>query len=226
MIYAYTRVSTEHQNTDTQRYEIKKYCDIRKIHVNEWIDESISGTKEIAQRKLQKIVMEGKAGDKIICTEVSRLGRSMQIISDIMRVCLEKRISIYTLKENYTLDKDDPTTKLILQIYGYAAETERNLIIERTKEGLASARRKGKTLGRPKGSKSSHTKMDKYHDELIIGLAKGKKKTSLARKFGVHVCTIYEYIKIWDVYKDVELYRMEGMPKKWCKYNIKNNPLL
>ena len=219
MIYAYIRVSTEHQTTDTQRYEIQKYCSVMDINVDEWIDESISGTKEIAQRKLQKIIRDGKAGDKIICTEVSRLGRSMQIISDIMKICLDKRISIYTLKENYTLDKDDPMTKLILQIYGYAAETERNLIVERTKEGLASARRKGKKLGRPVGSKSKHTKMDDYHDELIIGLANGVKKTVLAKKFKVNTCTIYEYIKLWDIYKDVDEYKMLGMPKKWSKYN-------
>jgi DNA invertase Pin-like site-specific DNA recombinase len=66
MIYAYIRVSTEHQTTDTQRYEIQKYCSVMEIHVDEWIDESISGTKEIAQRKLQKIIRDGKAGDKII----------------------------------------------------------------------------------------------------------------------------------------------------------------
>ena len=218
-IYAYIRVSTSHQDTENQRFEINKYCDARGLHVDSWENETISGVKDIKQRKLQRIISEAKAGDKIICTEVSRLGRSMQIISEIMRICIEKQIGIYTLKENYSLDKDDPMAKLILQIYGYAAETERKLIIERTKEGLATARRKGKTLGRPKGSKSKHTKMDKYHDELIIGLARGKSKAELSRKFGVHVCTIYEYINLWDVYKDVDEYRMDGMPRKWSKYN-------
>jgi DNA invertase Pin-like site-specific DNA recombinase len=76
MIYAYIRVSTEHQNLDTQQYEIEKYCKIREINVVKWISEKISGAKEIQQRQLQEIIQEGKAGDKIICTEVSRLGRS------------------------------------------------------------------------------------------------------------------------------------------------------
>ena len=61
--------------------------------------------------------------------------------------------------------------------------------------------------------------MDPYRDALIIGLAKGVKKTVLAKKFKVNTCTIYEYIKLWDVYKDVDEYRMLGMPRKWSKYN-------
>ena len=82
MIYAYIRVNTEHQNLETQQYEIEKYCKIREIDVDRWVSEKISGAKEIQQRQLQEIIHEGKAGDKIICTEVSRLGRSMQIISE------------------------------------------------------------------------------------------------------------------------------------------------
>lgn len=219
MNYGYIRVSTDHQTTETQRFEITQYATRMGFDIDDFVDETISGAKDIGQRQLNALINKCVSGDRIICTEVSRLGRSMQIIGEIMKICIDRNIGIYTMKENYSLNNNDPMTKLILQIYGYAAETERNLIRERTKEGLATARRNGKTLGRPKGSKSSYTKMDKHHDDLIIGLARGKRKTYLAKKFGVHVCTIYEYIKIWDVYKDVDIYRMAGMPKKWCKYN-------
>ena len=87
--YGYIRVSTVNQSTDVQRYEIAKYCDLHNIKIDKWVDETISGTKKIQNRKLKYIVDHAKKGDCIICTEVSRLGRSMQIISEIMSFCVE-----------------------------------------------------------------------------------------------------------------------------------------
>ena len=217
--YGYIRVSTVNQSTDVQRYEIAKYCDLHNIKIDKWVDETISGTKKIQNRKLKYIVDHAKKGDCIICTEISRLGRSMQIISEIMSFCVEHGVSIYTLKENYSLNDNNPTTKLILQIYGYAAETERNLISERTKEGLAALKREGKKLGRPCGSKSKKLKLDQSRDRLIMILANEKPKTQIAKILKVNTSTIYDYMKIRNIESDVKEYQKIGMPKKWHKYN-------
>ena len=220
MVYAYIRVSTKHQDTETQRFELNKFAKRLDLQVDTWIEEKISGTKDLEERELNTIIKNMKSGDHVICTEVSRLGRSMQIIAKIMSLFINNSVYLHTMKENYMLSKDESISKLILQIYGYAAETEHDLICERTMEGLDNARRKGKTLGRPHGSKSKIHKLDDRRDQIIIDLAKGKKKVSIAKKLKCNVSTLYVYIKEWDVYKDVEEYRNAGYPRDWHKYNI------
>lgn len=154
-----------------------------------------------------------------MCTEVSRLGRTMTIILDIMKMCLDRGITIRTLKESYVLD-DKPATKLILGVFGFAAETERNLISERTKEGLAAKKRAGFKLGRPVGSKSKELKLDKYRDYIIISIANGVKKTKIVKKCKCAYCTIYDYIQRRNIMEDVDEYVAAGKPRMWKKYNI------
>ena len=132
MVYGYVRVSTGKQSTDVQRYEIQKYCRYHGMEVDSWIDETISGAKSIRVRQIKMILEDMREGDIIICTEISRLGRSMQIVFEVMNRCLEKGVELITLKENYILN-DSPMSKFILSVYSYAAETERILISERTK---------------------------------------------------------------------------------------------
>ena len=194
MIYGYIRVSTEKQSTEVQRYEIKKYCDYQNMKIDAWINETISGAKDIKKRKINSMLRRLKAGDKVICTEISRLGRSMQIVWAIMDICLNRDVQIISLKENYKLS-NDPMSKFILSVYSYAAETERILISERTKEGLDAKRREGIRLGRPQGSLSKELKLDKYRNKIIEDLKAGVPKIRIAKKYKVNVSTIYDYIK-------------------------------
>ena len=102
MIYGYVRVSTMKQCTDVQRYEIQKWCKLRGLEVDSWIDEKISGTKSIKIRQIRTVLEEMKAGDTLICTEISRLGRSMQVVFEIMKLCpqLLKRYLAFCKKHN------------------------------------------------------------------------------------------------------------------------------
>ena len=218
-VYGYVRVSTNKQETDVQKYEIEKWCEMNHIKIENWCDEKISGTKDVNERDINTLLTKAKSGDVIICTEVSRLGRSITIINDVMKTCVKKNIRLYTLKENYKLDNVDPVTKLILEIYAYAAETERNLISERTREGLAARKRAGIKLGRPCGSKSKMLKLDRCRDKLIMMIANGMPKTKIAKRLGVNTCTIYDYIKKVNLDSDVDEYIAMGCPKKWKKYN-------
>ena len=219
-VYGYVRVSTNKQDTDVQKYEIQKWCDNNGLTINDWYDEKISGTKEIHERTIQNLLNIVQSGDTIVATEISRLGRSMIIINDVLKICSKKNVKIYTLKENYKLDNVDPVSKLILEIYAYAAETERILISERTKEGLDAKRRAGVKLGRPVGSKSSVLKLDKCKDKLIMMLGNNVPKTRIAKKLGVNSCTIYDYMKRVDIEDDIKEYRELGCPKRWSKYNM------
>lgn len=194
MIYGYIRVSTEKQTTEVQKYEINKYCERNEMKVDTWIDETVSGAKDLKKRKINSMLRKLVKGDTVICTEISRLGRSMQIIWRIMDVCLTKGVTIVSLKENYVL-KDNPMSKFILSVYSYAAETERLLISERTKEGMAARKRDGVVLGRPKGSFAKELKLDRVREELIRDLRNGMPKTRAAKKYKVNPSTIYDYIE-------------------------------
>ena len=85
MVYGYIRVSTDNQNTLNQKMEIQNFCQRENLIVDSWIEDVISGTKSPQQRKLGKIIMENsKEGDLIICTELSRLGRSLLMIMNTL----------------------------------------------------------------------------------------------------------------------------------------------
>lgn len=194
MIYGYIRVSTEKQTTEVQRYEIGQYAIRNGMAIDSWIDETISGAKDLKKRKISGMLRRLKTGDTIICTEISRLGRSMQIIWRIMDICLSRNVTIISLKENYRLS-NDPMSKFILSVYSYAAETERILISERTKEGLAARKREGVILGRPKGAVSKELKLDPHRFKIERDLKAGIPKTRIAKKYKVHTSTLYDYIK-------------------------------
>ena len=158
MIYGYIRVSTDKQNVENQRFEIENYCRERGMIVNSWIEETISGTKKIDQRKLGKLLNKLKKDDILICAELSRLGRNMFMIMSILNYCMEREIKVWTIKDNYRLG-DDLTSKVLAFAFGLSAEIERNLISQRTKEAFAKKRAEGIILGRPKGRKSSYYKL-------------------------------------------------------------------
>ena len=80
MIYGYIRVSTDRQTVENQRFEINQFCEKQQIVVNKWIEETISGTKEVQERQLGKLPKKMKKGDVLICSELSRLGRNLLMI--------------------------------------------------------------------------------------------------------------------------------------------------
>lgn len=184
MIYGYIRVSTDKQTVENQRFEIKRYCDYHGWVIDKWISETISGTKDVNKRKLGTLITMMEPGDMLLCSEISRLGRSMFMILDLLKVCLEKGIRVRTIKENYACG-DDPMSKLIASIYGYLAEMERNLISQRTKKGLARRIAEGVKLGRKTGGHNSHYKLSGKEKEI--------RKMLVAEVSKVNICRIFEY---------------------------------
>ena len=158
MTYGYIRVSSDKQTVENQRFEITNFCRENRIIVDGWIEETISGTKNYTKRQLGALLEKTKQGDLIICTELSRLGRNLFMIMEILNICMTKGCRVWTIKDNYRLG-EDIQSKVLAFAFGLSAEIERNLISQRTKEALARRKAEGVILGRPKGRKSSHVKL-------------------------------------------------------------------
>lgn len=194
MNYGYIRVSTDTQTTLNQRFEIEKFSKDHSLSIDGWIEETISGTRGYDRRKLGKLLKTVQKGDLIICTELSRLGRSMFMIMDILNLCMTKECLVYTVKEGYRLG-EDIQSKVLAFAFGISAEIERNLISMRTKEALARKKADGVKLGRPEGAKNRTYKLDSREDAIQALMKRGLSKSEIARKLGVSRKTLYNWLK-------------------------------
>lgn len=193
MIYAYIRVSTDKQTLENQQFEIEKYCTKENITINQWITETISGTKDFEKRKLGKLLKRVKQGDILISSEISRFGRNLLQIMTILNICMKKGVQVWTIKDNYRLGSDIQS-KVLAFAFGLAAEIERNLISQRTKEALARIKASGRKLGRSVGSKNKKHALDGKEDEVKTLIHKGVSKTRIAKMMGVSTRTIYNFL--------------------------------
>ena len=132
--------------------------------------------------------------DLIICTELSRLGRNLFMIMEILNVCMTKECRVWTIKDNYRLG-EDIQSKVLAFAFGISAEIERNLISHRTKQALARKKAEGIQIGRPTGSLSSHTKFSGKEKYIAAAIAAGNTKTQIARTVGVDRSSLYRYLK-------------------------------
>lgn len=167
MIYGYIRVSSDKQTVENQRFEIANFCQKESIIIDDWIEETISGTKAYNKRELGRLLRKVGKDDIIICSELSRLGRNLFMIMEILNICMTKECRVWTIKDSYRLG-DDIQSKVLAFAFGLSAEIERNLISQRTKEALARKRAEGVVLGRPKGRKTTPEKHKLYNKRYLI----------------------------------------------------------
>src|SRR5687767_13654966 len=165
MIYGYIRVSTDKQTTENQRFEILKYADEKKLHIDRWMEETVSSTRKLSHRKLGALLTRMQKNDILIVSELSRLGRSLMEVMSILHTLMEKNVKVFTTKERYELG-NNISSKVLAFAFSLSAEIERSMISSRTKEALARKRSEGMRLGRPKGKLSSVTKLS-GKDDLI-----------------------------------------------------------
>ena len=193
MVYGYIRVSTDRQTVENQRYEIKRFCHENNLQVDKWISETISGTKEVDKRRLGKLLKGVKKDDIIVCSEISRLGRSLFMIMSILNRCMEIGAKVWTVKDSYRLG-DDITSKVLAFAFGISAEIERRLISQRTKEALARRKSEGVRLGRPKGP--GKRILDGREKQIKAMLAAGLTKVQVSKVYGIHVSTLHEFLTV------------------------------
>ena len=140
-IFGYARVSTEQQNLDRQLDALKKYgCDL--IY-----DEKMTGTKR-DRPELTKLLDRVTEGDTVVIESLSRLGRSTKDLIELTEIFEKKGVHLVSLKES--IDTSTSTGKLLFTLMSAIAQFERDVIADRTREGLRSARARGRTGGRPR----------------------------------------------------------------------------
>lgn len=194
MVYGYIRVSTDKQTVENQRFEVNQFCEKNILVVDKWIEETISGTKTVSERKLGKLLKKMKKEDVLICSELSRLGRNLLMIMGILNECMNRDIQVWTIKDNYRLGSDI-NSKVLAFAFGLSAEIERNLISQRTKEALARKRAEGVILGRPLGRKSAKTKLTGQEKKIQELLDKKVSYCAIGRILGVHRLTVSSFVK-------------------------------
>lgn len=194
MIYAYIRVSTECQSYEGQRYEIQQWSLRNNVSVDHWIEEKKSGKLQIEKRSLGKLLRKMKKGDTLVTTELSRLGRNMMMVMSILNTCSQKGVHIHSIKDNFELT-DSLNAKIIAFAFSLAAEIERNLISQRTREALAAKRQAGVKLGRPMGDSKSLRKFKDKYPEIQEKLRRGASIKVIAEELNVHRNTLSRYLK-------------------------------
>lgn len=192
MIYGYIRVSTDKQTVENQRFEINQFAIKNNLVIEKWIEETISGTKEVDKRTLGKLLKKTKKDDILICSELSRLGRSLFMIMEVLNFCMKREVQIWTIKDNYRLG-EDIQSKVLAFAFGLSAEIERNLISQRTKEALARKKGEGVILGRPLGRKSSKVKLSGKELQIQKLLNKDVSYSAIGRILGVNRITVSKF---------------------------------
>jgi DNA invertase Pin-like site-specific DNA recombinase len=193
-IWGYIRVSTDKQNTQNQKMAILEYANKHSLTIKNWIEIKASTRRTPSERRIDELLENLKTGDTLIVAELSRIGRSVGQIAIIVDQLIKAKIKVLFLKEDLNLSGTQTIQKkVVMTLFSLFAEIERDLISERTKEGLNRARAEGKLLGRPKGPGKS--KLDGKEAEIKKYLALKVGKASIAKIFGVSWPCIDNFIK-------------------------------
>lgn len=199
MIYGYLRVSSDEQDVNSQKQGVEQFAKDRNWNIDKYItDEGVSGGKDPDKRNLGPLLQLLNKDDVIISSEISRLGRDLYMVMDILHYCMEKGCIIYTVKDKFVLG-DDIQSKVLAFAFGLSAEIERQMIRQRTKEGLRLRMKLGVLVGRPIGSLSENVKLDAVKDKVIEQYNWGVPLRRLAQNFNVDRNTISRTLARWGI---------------------------
>lgn len=165
MVLGYIRTSTDLQDFEKQRHLILEYAHTHKITIDDFIEVSISSKKDPKTRRVDELLERLGKGDTLIAAELSRLGRNMLEVLNMMDLLSKMGINVIFIRQP-ELSTNGPLRVFLIAIFGYLAESERDYISMRTKQGLAALKAKGVKLGRPKGSRSESIYF-KYKSEIL-----------------------------------------------------------
>ncbi len=168
----YIRVSTDKQDADSQRHLLLEYGNKHKLLIDEFMELEISSRKNQKERRIDELLIRLTQGDTLIVAELSRLGRNMLETMNIIHTLAANGVRLIFVRQP-ELSTIGPQTKLLLAIYSYFAESERDFIALRTKQGLAAAKASGQRLGRPTGAKSKRRLLDPYKEQMVRYLTLG-----------------------------------------------------
>ncbi len=190
-VIGYLRVSTMHQDLEKNKADIVMYANDHRLGNVDFVEEVVSGKVSWKRRRVKEVIDQLGKDDWIIVAELSRLGRSMLEIMEIISEAKQKEINIHAIKNNWTLN-GTIESKILLIVFSMASEIERDLISARTTEALRVRKASGMKLGRPKGAGKS--KLDPHKDEIMSLLRNGVPKKVVARKYGTAIVNLYNWI--------------------------------
>jgi DNA invertase Pin-like site-specific DNA recombinase len=189
---AYLRVSTDGQDLEKNKADILHLANGKDMGKVEFIEEKVSGKVSWKERKIKAIIDKLQKNDNLIVPELSRLGRSMLDIMEILKIAKDKEINVYAVKGNWALN-GTLESKIVGMVFAMAAEIERDLVSSRTREALRARKAAGVTLGRPRGPGKS--KLDKYKPEIEALLKNGSRQAYIAKRYGTTAANLCNWIK-------------------------------
>ena len=194
--YSYLRMSTSGQDLEKNKAEILKFANTEKLGNVEFVSEICSGTVSWKDRKLKGLFDSMVEGENLIVSEMSRLGRSMLDVMEILALATERGIKIFSVKGGFRLD-GSIQSKVLAFAFSLAAEIEREMISVRTKEALAVAKSRGVRLGRPRGP--GRSKLDSFEPEIVSLLKNHSSLTYVADRYGVAPGTLHNWLRKRDI---------------------------
>jgi len=199
---AYLRISTEQQDLKSQKLELHEYAHKNNLTINKFIEVEISSRKTTGERKVDLLLAHLNRGDLLLVSELSRLGRSVGQVIQIIDAIIKKGIRFIAVKEGITVDgKQNIQTKTMITMFSLFAEIERDLISERTKHGLIAAKSRGKILGRPKGP--GRSRLDQFKVEIEALLTNGSSKTFISKRYNTSLPNFYKWLKKQNIVHNV-----------------------
>ena len=189
---AYLRVSTNDQDVEKNKADILLLAHRHALGPVHFVAETVSGRVPWRRRKIAQVLEDLQAGDTLVVSELSRLGRSMLECMEILAIVAQKGMHLYAVKGPWQLD-DSMQSKIMAMVFAMAAEIERELISQRTKEALRMKKATGVQLGRPRGPGKS--KLDPYQPEITALLANGTTQKFIAKRYGTTEGNLHNWLK-------------------------------
>ncbi len=191
---AFLRVSTPQQDAGSQRLAILEYARKHDLQIDDFVEATARGQATAKRRRLDELIDILNRGDRLVVSELSRLGRSLGQIITVLDGFAKAGVAFIAIKENIRVEgKRDIQTTVMTTLFALLAEVEPDLISERTREGLAKAKASGKTLGRPKRSLGV-SRLDGKEDEIRQFIDLGVSRTAIAEITGVSRSTLYNFM--------------------------------
>ena len=187
-IVAYLRASTDKQDLNHQKLELLEFARKKSLSIDEFVEITISSRKSSKQRRIDELLGMLNDGDILLVTELSRLGRSTTEVITIVNSLAKRNIRVIVLKQNLDISQQDINSKVTLTLFSLFSELERDLISLRTKEALASKKRQGQILGKPKGT-IQKSKFDKHVEKIkeLLDYGLSVRKISSVLEYNNHI---------------------------------------
>lgn len=194
MVIAYLRVTVGKQHLESQKKEIENYASTYGLEVNKWITDIVDvKRKEKSESSLYRILDRMKKGDKVIITDIARLGRTLSEVMNLLSKCMLKGVHVISIKDRYILD-DYLDMEVVSDTCLLIADIEHNLMSTRTKEALNYKKEKeGLCLGRPKGTDNKQSLLDSNKREVMNMLEQGYTVNMICKHFNVSRNTYYQF---------------------------------